>query len=274
MKTSTLVVSHGADPPARRRCCARVRSWRTVALVVSALSIGVFGPVGFGGRVAAAQSPSGTLRRVSDGKPDLSGIWQAMNAAEWDLQDHAAEKGVPAGRGVVEGNEIPYRPEALLTKKEHFKNRETADPQAKCFLPGVPRIMYMPYPFQIAQGTDRITILFEYVHAIRNIFMGGVHYPGPIDWWLGDSRGRWEGDTLVVDVVDFNDVTWLDRVGDFHSEQLHVVERYTPMGPDHIRYEAMIDDPKVFTRPWTISLPLYRRKDADAQLLEYECFAY
>ena len=262
------MVSHGGN----RR--TRARSWRMVALVVSALAMGSFGPVSFGGQSAVAQSPSGTLRRTSDGKPDLSGIWQAMNAAEWDLQDHAAEKGVPAGRGIVEGNEIPYRPEALPKKRENFKNRETADPQTKCFLPGLPRIMYMPYPFQIAQGPKQITILFEYVHAVRNIFMQGSHYPGPIDWWLGDSRGRWDGDTLVVDVVDFNDVTWFDRAGDFHSDELHVVERYTPTDPDHIQYEATIEDPKVFTRPWKMSMPLYRHREKDAQLLEYECFAY
>jgi hypothetical protein len=252
----------------------RVWSWRIVVLFVLALAIGSFESAGFGGQPAVAQSLSAALRRTSDGKPDLSGIWQAMNAAEWDLQDHAAAKGIPAGRGIVEGNQIPYRPEALLKKKENFKNRETADPVTKCFLPGVPRIMYQPYPFQIAQGPKQITILFEYVHAVRNIFMEGSHYPGQIDWWLGDSRGRWDGDTLVVDVVHFNDVTWFDRAGDFHSDALHVVERYTPTDLDHIQYEATIEDPNVFTRPWKVSMPLYRHKEKDAQLLEYECFAY
>jgi len=245
-----------------------------VALGVAALGICFLAVVRAADQTAVAQSQSGSLRRTSDGKPDLSGIWQAMNTADWNIQAHAAEKGLPAGRGIVEGNDIPYRPEALLKKKENLKNRGTADPNTKCFLPGVPRIMYMPYPFQIAQGPNQISMLFEYVHAVRNIFMSGSHYPPPIDWWLGDSRGRWEGDTLVVDVVDFNDITWFDQAGNFHSDELHVVERYTPMGPDHIVYEATIEDPKVFTRTWKISMPLYRHKEENAQLLEYECFAY
>jgi hypothetical protein len=225
------------------------------------------------GEQAAASRPDG-LRRTSDGKPDFTGIWQAMNSAAWNIQDHVAERGVPAGKGVVEGNEIPYRPEALLKKQENFKNRATADPESKCWLPGVPRVMYMPYPFQIAQGPKQISILFEYVHAVRNIFMEGAHYPGHIDFWLGDSRGRWEGDTLVVDVTHFNDQTWFDRVGNFHSDALHVIERYSPMGPDHIRYEATIEDPKVFTKPWKMSMTFYRNREEHAQLLEYECFSF
>jgi hypothetical protein len=266
LETNTAVASYRAS----RRSWIQV-GWMA-AMLVSVLAVGWFGSVGFA-HSAAAQS-SGVLRRTTDGKPDLSGIWQAMNGAEWDLLDHAATKGVPAGKGIVEGNEIPYRPEALLKKKENFTSRETADPLKKCFLPGVPRIMYLPYPFQIAQGPNQIQMLFEYVHAVRNIFLTGQHYPPPIDWWLGDARGRWDGDTLVVDVIDFNDVTWFDQAGDFHSDQLHVVERYTPTGPDHIQYEATIEDPKTFTRPWKIGMTLYRHKEKDAQLLEYECFAY
>ena len=140
--------------------------------------------------------------------------------------------------------------------------------------PGRAPIMYMPYPFQIAQGPKQISILFEYVHGVRNIFMEGSHYPGHIDMWLGDSRGHWEGDTLVVDVIHFNDQTWFDRAGNFHSDALHIVERYTPMGPDHIRYEATIEDPKVFTKPWKMSMVFYRHKEENPQLLEYECFTY
>jgi hypothetical protein len=265
---SAVVVSRGDYLRSRRPSV-----WWT-APVVAALVLGWWSPVSFVRHAAAAQAPSPVLPRTSDGKPDLSGIWQAMNTASWDIQDHAAAKGLPAGRGIVEGNEIPYRPEALLKQKENFRNRETADPETKCFMPGVPRIMYMPYPFQIAQGRNQISLLFEYVHAVRNIFMSGTHYPPPLDWWLGDSRGRWDGDTLVVDVVDFNDVTWFDRAGNFHSQELHVVERYTLADPDHIQYEATIEDPQVFTRPWRISMPLYRHKEKNAQLLEYECFAY
>src|SRR6185295_10994029 len=173
-------------------------------------------------RPAAGQA----FPRAADGKPDLSGIWQAVNTANWNVLSHNAEKDVPAGLGVVEGDEIPYQPSAAARQKENFANRATADPETKCYLPGVPRIMYMPYPFQIFQDPEQVVILFEYVHATRDIFMGSEHPPRHIDWWMGDSRGRWEGDTLVVDLVDFNDETWFDRAGNFHSDALHLVERY------------------------------------------------
>lgn len=139
---------------------------------------------------------------------------------------------------------------------------------------GVPRITYLPYPFQIVQTANQVTMLYEYSHVFRNIYIDSEHPPGPIQWWMGDSRAQWEGDTLVVDVVHFTDRTWFDRSGNFHSEDLHVVERYTLTGPDHIRYEATIEDPKVFSRPWTMSMPLYRRQESNIQILEYECGAY
>jgi hypothetical protein len=228
---------------------------------------------------AAGQGPAGTaqapaLARTSDGKPDLSGIWRVMNTAAWDVQDHSAQRGVPAGQGVVEGNDIPYQPWALAKKKENYDNRATADPETTCYLPGVPRITYMPFPFQIFQMPGKVTILYEYAHAVRHIFIGSPHLEGHIDWWMGDSRGRWEGDTLVVDVVHFNDLTWFDRAGNFHSDALHVIERYTPIGPDHINYEVTIEDPKVFTRPWKMSMFLYRHKEKNLQLLDYECYAF
>ena len=215
------------------------------------------------------------MPRTADGKPDLSGIWQVMNAAAWDIQDHAARKGVPAGIGVVIGNEIPYKPEALARKRQNYENRATADPESKCYLPGIPRIMYMPYPFQIFQKPDTITMLFEYVHATRFVYTNGTpHPPGHIDWWMGDSRGRWEGDTLVVDVVDFNEETWFDRAGNFHSDELHLVERFTPLDRDHITYDVTVEDPKVFTRPWRMSMILYRHRETNLQLLEYERYAF
>jgi hypothetical protein len=225
--------------------------------------------------VAGGQTSTNTVARTPDGKPDLNGIWQVMNAAAWDIQDHTAQKGVPAGVGVVVGGEIPYKPEALAKKRENYANRATADPESKCYLPGVPRIMYMPYPFQIFQKPDQITMLFEYVHATRFIYTNGTpHPPGHIDWWMGDARGRWEGDTLVVDVVHFNDQTWFDRAGNFHSEQLHLVERFTPLDRDHITYEVTVEDPKVFTAPWRMSMVLYRHREPNAQLLEYECYSF
>jgi hypothetical protein len=212
--------------------------------------------------------------RTANGHADLQGIWQAANTAVWDIQDHSARLGMPAGRGVVEGNDIPYQPWAVAKREENFRNRQTADPEAKCYLVGVPRITYMPYPFQIVQTPKQIVMLYEYVHTVRSIRLDSPHPRGPLEWWSGDSRGRWEGDTLVVDVVHFTDQTWFDRSGNFHSEALHVVERYTRTGPDHMLYEATIEDPKVFTRPWKMSMPLYRRQEKNMQLLEYECYAY
>jgi hypothetical protein len=132
----------------------------------------------------------------------------------------------------------------------------------------------MPYPFQIFQAPGHVVMAYEYVHANRHVYMDSAHPRGPIEWWMGDSRGRWDGDTLVVDVVHLTDQTWLDGSGNFHSELLHVVERYTPAGPDHIQYEAVLEDPKVFTRPWKMSMLLYRRKEPRARILEYECYSY
>ena len=225
----------------------------------------------------AGQAPSSTpsVPRTADGKPDLSGIWQVMNTANWDLLDHHAQPDVPAGPGVVEGNEIPYQSWALAKRNENFANRLTADPERKCFLPGVPRITYTPLPFQIVQSRDQVSVLYEFAHAVRFIYTDGTKHPdGHIDWYMGDSRGRWEGDTLVVDVVHFNDETWFDRAGNFHSDALHVVERYTPTGPNTIQYEATIEDPNVFTRPWKMSFPLYRRLEKNVQVLEFRCVPF
>jgi hypothetical protein len=223
--------------------------------------------------LVAGQAPA-TLRRTADGKPDLSGVWQVMNTAAWDLQAHPAQKDLPAGLGVVEGNEIPYQPWAAAKKQENFANRATADPESKCYLPGVPRITYMPYPFQIFQTPKHIAITYEYVHAVRRVYMDTPHPEGPIEWFMGDSRGKWDGDTLVVDVIYFTDQTWLDRAGNFHSNALHVIERYTPISANHINYEATIQDPKVFTRPWKMSMPLYRRLEPNVRPLEFECYTF
>ena len=246
-------------------------AWLAAATVQAVLFS--LAPVPAAGQTQTA-TETGVVRRTAEGTPDLSGIWQVMNTAAWDIQDHPAQKGVPAGQGVVEGNELPYLPAAAAKKKANYDNRATADPETKCYLPGVPRITYMPYPFQITQSQKQVTILYEYVHAVRNVFLGTPHIKGPIDWWMGDSRGRWEGNTLVVDVLEFNDETWFDRAGNFHSDALHVVERYTPVGPDLINYEATIEDPKVFSKPWKMSMLLYRHKEKNAQILEYECFSF
>jgi hypothetical protein len=211
--------------------------------------------------------------RTANGQPDLQGIWQAQTTASYDIEAHAAKLGMPAGLGIVVGGEIPYTAEAAAKRRQNFQNRATADPNNRCFLPGVPRANYMPLPFQIFQTTKDVAILYEYVHAYRLIRMDGKH-PEDVDFWMGDSRGHWDGDTLVVDVSDNNDQTWLDASGNFHSDALHVVERYTRTGPDTIGYEATIEDPKVFTKPWKISLSLYRQTGKNLQLMEYDCYAY
>jgi hypothetical protein len=221
--------------------------------------------------------------RAADGHADLNGIWQAMNTANWDIQDHAARQGpvvalgasfsIPAGSGVVEGNELPYQPWAAQKKKENAVSWQALDPEVKCYLPGVPRATYLPYPFQIVQSRNTILMAYEFASASRIVHMSDVG-EAPIDSWMGWSRGRWDGDTLVVDVSGFNDQTWFDRAGNFHSEALHVVERFTRTGPDHLLYEATIEDPKVFTRPWKMSMPLYRRVEKNPQLFEYKCVEF
>ena len=215
--------------------------------------------------------------RTADGRPDLQGVWQALNTAVWNIQDHSAELGVPAGQGIVEGNELPYRPEALQQREANWKNRVADDPEAKCWMVGVPRIMYMPFPFEIVQTPAQITILSEYAHTVRRIYLNSQHpegEAGDIEWFMGDSRAKWDGDTLVVDNVHFTGQTWFDRSGNYHSNALHVVERLTRTGPDHIQYEATIEDPKVFTRPWKMSMPLYRRMEPKVELSEFKCVPF
>ncbi len=216
-------------------------------------------------------------------RPDLTGIWQALNTANWDLQTHGAEPGpdpaigamgaVPPGPGVVEGGEIPYLPGAAATRNQNFKNRWSADPEIKCYMPGVPRATYMPYPFEIVQGSDTILISYEFADAVRLVNMKNVG-SAPADSWMGWSVGHWDGSTLVVDVTSQNDQTWFDRAGDFHSDALHVVERYTPLDANILMYEATIEDPKVFSRPWKISMPLYRHVEKNAQLMEFKCIPF
>lgn len=220
----------------------------------------------------AGNSQTG-IPRMPDGRPDLRGIWQTLNTANWNVEDHAAGLGSPAGLSVVADGSLPYLPGALEQREQNRQNRSTDDPEARCFMPGVPRVTYLPFPFQITQSAEQIIILYEYAHVFRNIYIDSEHPPGPIRWWMGDSRAHWEADTLVVDVIHFTDQTWFDRAGNYHSDELHVVERYTMTGPDHIHYEATIEDPKVFSRPWTMSMPIYRRQEDNLRLLEYECQA-
>jgi hypothetical protein len=236
-----------------------------------------------GAMPAVSNAQTSTLPRSSDGHPNLNGIWQTLNTANWDIQEHAARPGLvvalgaigaePPGLGIVEGNGLPYLPAAAAKKKENFDNRLTADPEVKCYMPGVPRATYMPYPFQIIQTPKYVLMAYEYAGANRTIFMDKAPQ-APADSWMGHSVGHWEGDTLVVDVTAQNDETWFDRAGNFHSDALHVVERYTPLGADALTYEATIEDPKVFSRPWKITMPLYRRLEKNAQLLEFKCVEF
>jgi hypothetical protein len=228
----------------------------------------------FPGIRGTGQTPSGGGQGTPDGKPDLNGIWQAFTTATWGLEDHNAQKGEPGGQGIVEGGPIPYQPWALAKRNENYKNRMTADPVRKCYMPGVPRTTFMPFPFEIVQSPALTVITYEYNHLIRWIWTDGRKHPEALNFWMGESRGRWEGDTLIVDVRNHNDQTWLDAAGDFHSEALHVVERYTLAGRDHINYEVTFEDPTVFTRPWKVSTLLYRRLEKNVQLLDYDCLEF
>ena len=245
---------------------------------------------------AAAQSSTyHHPRLIGTDNPDLNGVWQALNTANWDIRPHAAAPSalpdllgaigaVPPGLGVVEGNEIPYQPWASDKQRENFEgrltrpldretNETTGDPEAKCYMPGVPRATYLPHPFQIVQTQSQVFIAYEFASAARIIHMDSQP-PSPAPSWMGWSIGHWEGDTLVVEVTDQTELTWFDRAGNFHSDALRVTERYTPITPNHLQYEALIEDPNVFTRPWTISMPLYRRMEPNAQLLEFKCVEF
>jgi hypothetical protein len=273
-----------------------MRYWRTVltiALTMIAVTAALF-PLVLAQRATPPAVGQGGLPRMA-GKPDFNGIWQANNTANWDLQTHDARPmigqpgltsnsvvlaapvvglgavgWVPPGQGVVEGDEIPYQSWAAARKKENLEHWMDRDPEIKCFQPGVPRAMYMPQPFQIIQSSTKIMMVFQFANAQRTIHLNKME-PYPNTSFMGYSVGHWEGDTLVVDVSDFTDATWFDRAGNFHSDALHVVERYTPMGRDVIRYEATIEDPQVFTRPWKISMPLYRRLEPNVELMDFRC---
>jgi hypothetical protein len=250
--------------------------------LMSGCAPGADQPAGESGPEAVAEEAD--IPRAWDGKPDLSGIWQTLGTAHWNLEDHPASAGppelgalgaTPPGKGVVVGGEIPYQPWAKEQRQQNFAVRFREDPEAKCYLPGVPRATYMPYPFQILQGTGKIMIVYGVAEANRTIHMDKANpEPAPIDSWMGRSHGRWEGDTLVVDVAGFNGQAWLDRAGNFASYSLKVEERYTLTGPDAMRYEVTLEDPSVFTAPWKISMPLYRRLEQDAEVLEFKCVEF
>ncbi len=254
----------------------------TLALALPAV-VALAGALGCAAQDGDAGGAAAALPRTYDDRPDLNGIWQTNNTAYWDLEDHSARAGaavplgavgaVPAGKSVVQGGEIPYTEAALAQRQENREQWLTADPEIKCFLPGVPRVMYMPFPFQIVQSPEFILIASEYIGTTRSVHMTDVP-PPPIDTYMGHSVGRWEGDTLVIESSTFTDQTWLDRAGNFHSPALRVVERITPISPDALQYEATLEDENVFTRPWTISMPIYRRLEPDVEILEFNCVEF
>ncbi len=236
--------------------------------------------------VTHAEAQTSRPERIN-GRPNFNGIWQAAGSAHWNLEAHSASRfekiwqlgaigAIPAGQSVVVGGKIPYKPEALAKRDENRAGWPKSDPEAACYLPGIPRATYMPYPFQIVQGDGDILFVYEYASANRAVHFEDVRTLDevPVDLWMGWSNGSWDGDTLVVETIANDDRTWLDRSGNYHSNQMTVTERFTLIGPDHIQYEATIDDPVVFERPWTISLPLYRRIEPNAELLEFKCVEF
>jgi hypothetical protein len=243
----------------------------------------------------AAKSATGFPR--IGGHPDFSGVWSAVNRANWNIEPHAASAAikmrpgplgpvpdkdvlrlgatgsVPEGLGIVDGGLIPYKPEALKVRDANKANTLERDPEVKCYLPGVPRANYMDHPFEIFQSDNSMLISYEYAAAVRNLLFKDPG-PAPTDSWMGQSVAKWEGDTLVVTVTGMLDRTWFDRAGNFHSDQMKVVERWTPMDATHVRYEAEITDPETFTRPWKMHFVLYKHVADDDRLLQFKCVEF
>jgi hypothetical protein len=247
--------------------------------------LGAVGTVLYSVTILPGQTASSAYRasRTADGKPKLEGIWQAMNTANWNIEAHeaappaipelGASGAVPAGLGIVVDGPVPYKPEALAKKKANGADWLKLDPEVKCYLPGVPRAMYQPFAFQIVQSPKHIMFAYEFADAVRTVYMTD-QVEAPADSWMGWSNGKWDGDTLVIDTTGFNGKAWFDRAGNFASDQLHVVERISARSADTLNYEATMDDPQTFTRPWKISMPLYRHVEKNAQLAEFRCVEF
>ena len=282
----------GSVPPSQPSAGAprQPRSARRGRVAACAFALCLATAASAGESYQAPRGPGGV-------NPDLNGIWQALNEAHYDVERHLASASlslrpgphgpvpdlatvklgavasVPPGLGVVEGGRIPYKPEALAKRDENRRLWIERDPEIKCFLPGIPRANYMPQPFRILQGEKEIDFVYQWGGAVRNIYSEDPG-PAPVDSWMGQSVASWEGDTLVLTVTGLIDQTWFDRAGNHHSNQMTVVERFTPTGPNHLRYEATIEDPETFTRPWKISMPLYRRMEPNAMILDFKCVAF
>jgi hypothetical protein len=250
----------------------------------AALAVGALLAAGIVPSADAQTASTARPARIA-GQPNINGIWQAMNSANWNLEAHSAQAlagfwqlgslaAIPAGQSVIDGDgKIPYLPEALAKRDANRAGWPKADPETSCYLPGIPRATYMPFPFQIVQGGGDILFVYSYATANRLVNMGEPIEP-PVDTWMGQSNGRWEGDTLVVETTGFNGLTWLDRAGNHHGSTLKVTERFTPVGESHLQYSATLEDPSTYSRAWTISMPLYRHIDPLAQVLEFKCVPF
>jgi hypothetical protein len=255
---------------------------RFLASFVPAVAIAaaiMMAPQPSAGQATKAKAKANTYKapRAHDGKADLQGIWQILNTSiAAGVEAHSPALGIPAGMGAIidpADGKIPYRPEVRVKQQDNFKNRAKLDPMNKCYMPGPTRVIYIPFPFQILQTPKTVVLLSEYAHSTRNIFLTGEHLEG-LELWMGDSRGKWEGDTLVVDVQQNNPSTWLDASGDLMGANTHIVERFTRTGPDTLQYEATFTDPDLYTRPWTMRVTLYRHTEPNFRVLEYDCNAY
>ncbi len=256
----------------------RFVTWLIAAVAVAAIAYSV-------SPALTAQAPAGgqayTPPRTAGGQPDLQGVWRVWNLAKFDLEDHGAKPGVPAGRGFVvdpADGKIPYLPSALEKRKQNYENSrnpdpwKNADPYVKCYLPGIPRMTYLGWPFQIIQTPESVTFVYEWAHKKRVVPISNTAPAADGETaWMGTPRARFEGNSLVINLTNFNSYTWFDMAGNFHSDALKVVERYTPINADTLQYEATMTDPKVFTRPWTIRMTIQRQKDIG--ILDYECTA-
>jgi hypothetical protein len=262
------------------------KSSALIAVAAATLGLAILAPTESQAQQPAAKNKAkNTYRapRTKDGKPDLNGLWMSNGLANWNLEAHGPGPSVdpklgsiyaiPPSVGYVVGGKIPYKPEALAQRQKNFENRAKDDPEAKCYMGGIPRAHYMSYPFQIIQGAGDIMMAYEYAGAVRILHMGKPE-KAPADAWMGTSNGHWEGESLVVDVTALGDQSWFDRAGNYHSDQLHVVERFTPYSSDVLMYEARIEDPEVYTQPWTVRVPLYRQVEENAKMLEFKCVVF
>jgi hypothetical protein len=269
----------------------RVQTVASLALTMLALSLGAActqqeASVTAGEGQGAAPAASAANFSRLDGRPDLNGLWQANSTAYWNLEAHSAADlpqfpqlgaiaAIPAGISYVDSpdGKIPYLPAALAQRDENRAGWPATDPEARCYMPGIPRATYMPYPFYIMQGTGDILFAYEFATANRVVKMDEAE-PALVPTWMGTSNGHWDGDTLVIEVTGNNELAWYDRAGNYRSTSAKVTERYTKVSDDRIDYEATIEDPELYSRPWTIRLPLYRRAENGAQMLEFKCVPF